>query len=153
VLDRRVPQQATRLHLLSVKSRRIVGGDRLHDVMHRQRGLQDDPPAGGGRPREIHRINQQLMGPFSRTKIREVQSGVGIDDSNETNRQNRLPLKQCLRPDQDVPGTGMDLLPQSTSGHHPTSRVAINSENPRPRTKPVDFLLDPFRPFPNRTQA
>ena len=70
------------------------------------------------------------MGPFSRSKIREVQTGIGIDNSNETDRQNRLPLKQALRPNQDVPSSGMDLLPQSTRERHPTSRVAINSENP-----------------------
>ena len=119
--------------------------------MHRQRGLQDDTPSGGGRSRQIHRINQQLVGPFSRSKIREVQTGIGMDNSNETNRQNRLPLKQCLLPNQDVPGTGMDLLPQSTRGHHPASRVAINSENPCSGKEPADFLFDSFRSFPNRT--
>jgi hypothetical protein len=150
MLNRRVPQQTTRLNLLIVKSRRIVGSHRLHDVMHRQPGLQDDTPARGSRPRQIHRINQQLVSPFSRSKIREMQTGIGMDDSNKTDRHNRLPLKQCLRPDQDVPGTGMDLLPQSTRGHHPASCVAINSENPCSGKEPADFLLDSFRSFPDR---
>src|SRR6516165_10044885 len=86
--------------------------------------------AASGAPRHLR---QQLKRPLTRAKIRKMQRQIRVDDSNEGNIWKMQPLRNHLRPDQDIDLAGTKLTQRFAIRFLARHRVGIHSSHNRIR--------------------
>ena len=71
-------------------------------VMLRLMRLHNDPPCFFSTSRPSRHLREQLKGPFSRPEIRNTETGIGPDDSDQGHMRKMMPLGDHLRSHQDI---------------------------------------------------
>ena len=84
--------------------------DRTDRVVVRKEGLQDDSARRASASRASGNLGQHLEGSFGRTEVGHVEAEIRRDDAHKLHAREVMPLRDHLRPDQDI-----DLVPMQGS--------------------------------------
>lgn len=113
---RRIIEKPTREEFLVVELMGFPGQESLYGVVGREPGLQDDSSSSRGRVCRVCRINKEMVRPLRGTKIRYMQSGIGVKDPDHMVLWKRFTGKERLRPYQNIAGSRSGTVPERAGG-------------------------------------
>ncbi len=99
-------------------------------------------------PRPARHLGEQLKRPFSRPKIRHVQTQIRIDHPDQRDILEVQTLRDHLRADQDVDLPRLEVAQRPPVIILPLHQIRIHPLNPRLRKQLPQRLLHPLRPHP-----
>ena len=147
------PKALAKFQFLLKETVEIMMARELYGWTERREGLDEDFPfdlAASGSPRDL---SEELKGPLSRAKIRQMEAQIGIDDSDESHIRKMQAFGDHLCSDQDIDRAFLEGLKRLVIGVLAAHRISIHSCHPRIRKHALDGILHLLRPHagvPNR---
>src|SRR6185312_1672009 len=116
----------------------VVSHGTLHCMMARHSRLNEYFAAACAAPRASGHLAQKLEAPLARTKIRQIDTDVGVDHSDKRNVRKIQSLRDHLRTEQDVDLTRAYAIQDLRVRPLSRRRVDIHARNPRRRKALAD---------------
>ena len=119
-------------------------------------GLDVDAASSRPPPGPAGHLRHELEGPLGRTEVREMEPGVRVDDPDHGHVGKIQPLRDHLRPEQDVDRSLLHALEHPMVRPLRARRVQIHAGDPRLGESETDEMLEllgPQAPHPLRLLA
>ena len=123
----------------------VVAGDKIESIIIYGIGLDHDTPGTVSATGSPGNLAEERENPFGAAKIWQIQRGVGVEDTNQCDRREIMPLGDHLCTDQDVNLSSRHLLYQPMVSSFAAGGVAIHARHPGLGEKLPDLLFETLR--------
>ena len=135
------------------KTAEIVPGHVIESIIVDRIGLDQNPPRPVAPTSPASNLAEQGEHPFGTAKVRQVECRVGIQNPDQCDRREIMPLGDHLRADQHVDLPGRHLVDQSMVCSLARSGVTVHTRHPGVGKTLPDFFFEAFCSHPLRQKA